>query len=100
LAEDVEALSFAQVRTRDCRMLGLGSVDSLKGVQNDIPKAVKRYSSSEDWSSLVAEWQQNLGRLAAEFLSGEAQVDPLPAACNYCGFQSICRVDVRSQETL
>ena len=100
LAEDVEALSFAQVRARDCRMLGLGSVDSLKGVQNDIPKAVKRYSSSEDWSSLVAEWQQNLGRLAAEFLSGEAQVDPLPAACNYCGFQSLCRVDVRSQEAL
>ncbi|MEP5569639.1 MAG: PD-(D/E)XK nuclease family protein [Halioglobus sp.] len=100
LAEGVNALAFAQVRTRDCRMLGLGSVDGLNGVQSDIHKAVKRYSSSEDWDSLVAEWRQNLTRLAAEFLAGEAQVDPLPAACNYCGLQPLCRVDVRSQEIL
>ena len=100
LAEGVNALAFAQVRTRDCRLLGLGSVEGLSGVQNDISKAVKRYSSSEDWGSLVAEWQQNLTRLAAEFLAGEAQVDPLPAACNYCGLQPLCRIDVRSEEVL
>ncbi|MEH6588426.1 MAG: PD-(D/E)XK nuclease family protein [Halioglobus sp.] len=100
LAENVAALSFAQVRTRDCRLLGLGSVAGIAGVQDDIPKAVKRYSAAEDWPALVVEWQQNLTRLAGEFLSGEAKVDPLPAACNYCGLQSFCRVDLAAEEVL
>ena len=100
LAENVEAISFAQVRTRDCRLLGLGSVAGIAGVQDDIPKAVKRYSASEDWSALVAEWRRNLTRLAEEFLSGQAKVDPLPAACNYCGLQALCRVDLAAEEVL
>ncbi len=100
LAENVQALSFAQVRARDCRMQGLGSVEGIAGVQSDIAKAVKRYSDCEDWSSLMTQWQQNLGKLATDFLAGYAQVDPLPAACNYCGLQALCRVDVSAEEVL
>ena len=94
LAEDVSALAFAEVRPRDGRFLGLGQVQGIKGVQSDIAKGVSRYSSCEDWASLLAEWQQNLARLAADFLAGEAAVDPLSTACNFCGLDPLCRVAI------
>ncbi len=100
LADNVSALAFAQVRTRDCKLLGLGAVGGIPGVQDDISKGVQRYSESDDWSSLLAEWERNLIALADKFLAGEANVDPLPAACSFCGFQSLCRVDIAGEERL
>ena len=42
---------------------------------------------------LRAEWARILENLAAQFLRGEAAVDPRePAACKQCDLQSLCRV--------
>lgn len=97
LAEEVSALAFAEVRPRDARFLGLGEVQGIKGVQSDIAKGVSRYSDCEDWASLLLQWQQNLSRLATDFLLGEADVDPLPAACNFCGLDALCRVTIAEE---
>jgi RecB family exonuclease len=91
------AVAFAQVRARDCKILGLGEVSGIAGIQADIGKAVKRYSVQEDWAGLVAEWERNLTRLAAQFLAGDARVEPLPGACNYCGMQPLCRVELDAE---
>ena len=43
-------------------------------------------------------WQENLQRLASEFVEGAAQVDPLsPASCTWCGLQSLCRIGLHEE---
>lgn len=94
LIGDASGLAFAQVRARDCRMIGIGEVEGVAGVQQDVARAVQRYSEQQDWPGLLAEWRSNLERLADAFMQGEAAVDPLPAACTYCGIQALCRVEI------
>ncbi|WP_162846022.1 PD-(D/E)XK nuclease family protein [Seongchinamella sediminis] len=98
LASPVAALAFAEVRPRQSRFLGLGQVSGVSGVQDDIAKGVKRYSACEDWDSLLGEWQRNLSRLAEDFIAGEAAVDPLASACNFCGLDALCRVAVAGED--
>lgn len=43
--------------------------------------------------AMRAEWARVLEDLAAQFLRGEAAVDPRePAVCKHCGLQSLCRI--------
>ena len=91
--ESAAALAFAQLRTRDCRFVGLGRTEAAPGIQTDIAKVVKDSMDASDWESLTQRWQENLQRLASEFVEGAAQVDPLsPASCTWCGLQSLCRI--------
>ncbi len=91
--ETVAGLAFAQVRTRDCKYTGAGQTEVAPGVQCDIEKLVKEKMPVKDWEDLTVAWQGNLQRLAREFVSGQAQVDPLKdSSCTYCGLQALCRV--------
>lgn len=94
IATNVDGIAFAQVRSRDCKLHGLGELDGVPGVKSDIEKAVKRSSSAGDWNALRKEWHQNLEQLASEFVGGAAAVNPLSGACNYCRLQSLCRVNL------
>jgi ATP-dependent helicase/nuclease subunit B len=40
----------------------------------------------------VEEWRRVLARLADRFIAGEAEVDPKPNACDFCGLDALCRV--------
>ena len=51
----------------------------------------------KDWEDLSDQWRTNLERLAEEFLSGEASVDPLANSCTFCGLQPLCRIDEQRQ---
>ncbi|MCB1702287.1 MAG: PD-(D/E)XK nuclease family protein [Halioglobus sp.] len=94
-AEPPAALAFAQVRHRDSRFVGLGRTEAAPGVGTDIGKAVKGRMDATDWESLNEHWRRNLQRLALEFVSGQARVDPLtPASCTWCGLQALCRVGI------
>jgi ATP-dependent helicase/nuclease subunit B len=89
----ISALAFAQLRPRDCRYVGLGEAEIATGVQTDIGKVVKDSMQAADWTALNQQWRDNLQRLAAEFIDGEAQVDPRsPDSCTWCGLHSLCRV--------
>ena len=98
IATDVDGIAFAQVKSRECKLQGLGDVEGVPGVKSEIEKAVKRSSTAADWATLKREWEDTLARLAGEFISGEAEVAPLPDACNYCGLQSLCRVNLTMRE--
>ena len=94
--DTVAALSFARVRARDCAFVGLGREAAAPGIRTDIEKVVGERMDADDWDSLNQRWRENLQRLAAEFLDGEAAVDPLADdSCTWCGLQSLCRVDIR-----
>jgi probable DNA repair protein len=89
------ALTFAQVRPRECRFIGLGEVAAAPGIATDIPKVVKERMEADDWQSLNECWRENLERLAQAFVAGDAKVDPLaPASCTWCGLQPLCRINI------
>lgn len=69
-------------RIRDARAQLMPDLSSQTGIVQE--------PYSED---LRAEWARVLDNLAAQFLRGEAEVDPRePAACKQCDLQSLCRV--------
>ncbi|MEE4146086.1 MAG: PD-(D/E)XK nuclease family protein [Halieaceae bacterium] len=93
------ALAFAQIRPRDSRFVGLGRVGAAPGIATDIEKVVQARMPATDWESLNACWRDNLERLAAEFLAGDARVDPLADnSCTWCGLQPLCRIGASEAE--
>jgi hypothetical protein len=44
-----------------------------------------------DWAALRASWSATLERLATDFASGVATIDPLPSACAHCHLTALCR---------
>jgi ATP-dependent helicase/nuclease subunit B len=44
-----------------------------------------------DWAPLLRQWGAQVERLAADFLRGEARVDPLADACKRCHLPGACR---------
>ena len=98
----VSGLAFAEVRARECRYLGLAdaALDGIQGVSTDFGKAVGRYTGQDSWDGLLSDWRRNLEGLAARFLQGEAAVSPQRGACDYCGLQPLCRVDIDPREAL
>lgn len=95
------ALIFAQLRARDSRFVGIGSVQGIPGVRTDIAKLAQERMSADDWASLNERWRDNLARLADDFVAGRAAVDPLaPGSCTWCGLQPLCRIGLDSEEML
>jgi ATP-dependent helicase/nuclease subunit B len=81
----VEGLLFGQVRARDVRLVG---------------KARDRHTAGssiaamgDKWDDFIAKAEQEVQRLASEFLRGEAAVDPSKEACAFCNNSPLCRVN-------
>jgi ATP-dependent helicase/nuclease subunit B len=49
------------------------------------------------WNGLLDYWHTVIARLANEFASGNAAVDPLPTACRYCHLSTLCRVHEQTE---
>ena len=86
------AIAFAEVKAGKCSWRGLGNAEGIPGVLHEFPKATARYASFDSWDELLTHWHTVLHSLVTAFVSGDAAVDPLPKACDYCGLQSVCRV--------
>ena len=96
---EASALTFAQVRPRASKFVGLGRADVAPGIRTDIARVVQGRMEADDWESLNERWRENLERLADEFVSGAAAVDPLaPASCTWCGLQALCRIGSAEEE--
>ncbi len=89
LGSDVVALATVNVTAREVRFTGVAaSGDLLPRVKSVLGPT----GTSADWSSQQRSWQALIERLIRDFLSGEAQVDPAPGACDYCHITDICRI--------
>lgn len=89
---EVTGLAFANLKAGGLGFsalgegLGLnpGGPDKTLSKQVGLPDIVQ-------WSDLRHHWLTNLRRLAKGFVEGEAQIDPQPAACQFCEYDSVCR---------
>jgi probable DNA repair protein len=98
---DAAAVAFARVRTGKTAYSGLArDGDLLPGI-----KALAETKHSEkfpQWQDLLAAWQRDLERLAAQFADGVSVVDPrrYPQTCQFCGMQPFCRIRERLGEPI
>jgi ATP-dependent helicase/nuclease subunit B len=46
----------------------------------------------ESWDRQRAAWHEQVAQLAADFLRGEARVDPVDGACDRCHLHAFCRI--------
>ncbi len=67
------------------RVPGIASVLRVPSEAGDAPAAAA-------WRDQVRRWGTLLERLARDFLSGSAAVDPVESACRICHLQTFCRV--------
>lgn len=91
---ELAGLAFAQIKNSDM---------ALKGVSDDEGYAPGIHPFTEwsqtrtaaDWQAVIINWQQTLEKLAADFIAGQAEVDPrqYPQTCTYCALRPLCRID-------
>ena len=85
LGRDVAALATVHVTAREVRFCGVGAAADLLPNLAGAPPPLT-------WPAQQAAWEELLARLVADFLAGEARVDPAPGACDYCHLSSLCRI--------
>jgi ATP-dependent helicase/nuclease subunit B len=78
----VSALAVAHLDPKQVVFKGIGDQD---GRLPDVP-------GSGDWPRQLAVWRQQVRQLAEDFLRGEARVDPMDKACDYCHLHAFCRI--------
>jgi probable DNA repair protein len=87
LERPVAALAFARVRTGGIGFTGIDEADTL-----GVMRTTDRIAMGVPLAEQTNLWRTVLENLAEGFRSGEARVDPLPSACEYCDLRSLCRI--------
>jgi len=95
--ERVGALLFAQLRPGQTRAVALAHADGLLPGARVIDGAQVGIARP-GWDGLLADWQEQLTRLAKEFVAGVAAVAPkdYPKTCRHCALPLACRAAERS----
>lgn len=93
-----DAISFASLRPGECRFIGISSAaDLLPGIKPFEKDGIREKLGVRDWPSLMELWKTTLERLAGDFVSGIADVDPIEingknSPCVHCDLHTLCRV--------
>ncbi len=92
------AVAFAVIRDDECLYRGVATQE---GIFPGLPPKPSWHSeqiieAGRDMPATIKNWRRILHRLMAEFLAGEAAIDPKDGrkTCNnsYCELQSLCRI--------
>jgi len=90
---DVAGVAFGQVQAGK---IGFKGVTEHEGVLPNVKGYQKLQQTRElsSWAEVIEHWQRVLDELGADFLRGDAAVDPkqLPNTCTYCRLQPLCRI--------
>jgi ATP-dependent helicase/DNAse subunit B len=84
LQEEVDGIFFGQVKPREVKAVGFSRERHFKGQTATVRK---------DWDRYLESAKNNVEKLALDFLHGEAAVDPMKGACDFCGVKPFCRVN-------
>lgn len=82
--DQVDGFFFVELQSRNARAVGAGRDKYFNSHSVDV--------KGDAWDSVLSGSEAEVARLAGEFVSGYAAVDPISGACNYCPAASICRV--------
>jgi probable DNA repair protein len=60
--------------------------------KDSLPKKTSQQKSCTDWDEQLKLWQQQLDQTSLDYQQGNAEVLPTKGACEYCEYDSLCRV--------
>lgn len=80
LGDDIEGVFFGQLKPRELDLVG-----------KSLSSPLGRKRADPDWGDFLDKGRAEVERLAAEFLSGKAVVNPARGACDYCPVIAFCR---------
>lgn len=93
-------VAFALVKSGQMRFSAIMNEDGLLPgvVAFDKTKSCSEFPS---WTALLDQWRRDFLRLGDDFLAGDVRVAPkdFPKTCQYCDFQSSCRIHERLTAT-
>lgn len=94
MGDEVEGVVFAQLKRDDIRPVGWTRDRHFKKEQKKTVEPLGHV-----WGERMAESRAEVVRLAEQFKSGYAAVDPKSAGtCNYCAQKPFCRINEQRQE--
>lgn len=83
-------IAVASLRTGAESLQGIATA-SLAAQENGLQDVAKSQAAG-DWEEAVELWEQSIAALGEAFARGDAAVDPLPGACEYCHLALACRI--------
>ncbi len=86
IANTVEGIAFIQLNADKVSIKGLAKNTDL------LPKQSSRHSC-QTWEEQIITWKTMLNAASHDFQQGKAQVLPNKIACQYCEFDSLCRIE-------
>ncbi len=89
LGREVDGVFFGQLKPRDPRLVGYSRQAHTQDRKSKVLK---------DWYGFLEERASKVEELAREFASGEAAVDPVHGACEYCQMKPLCRLNERMRQ--
>ena len=91
------ALAWFTIEKENPIMIGVSETE----LQIKKITAVEKLKQDHSWSSLSAQWTDNLKQLASDIVEGKAAVAPIDGAktCRLCDLQSLCRINEIAVET-
>jgi ATP-dependent helicase/nuclease subunit B len=95
-AETPVAVAFARLPLATTGFDGLAQRD---GILPDVPSLAhtrKQQLRGRAWADVISEWRVVAARIAGEFASGAAAVDPTDEACEQCTLAALCRISERA----
>ncbi|HXY95422.1 MAG TPA: PD-(D/E)XK nuclease family protein [Steroidobacteraceae bacterium] len=90
LGADVVGLATVNLSAREVRFTGVAASGDVLPKVKAIPAVTG--AAAGDWSAQRQVWVALIERLIRDFLAGEARVDPVPGACDYCHLTDLCRI--------
>jgi RecB family exonuclease len=68
------------------------SITGLARDKDSLPKKTTKQKSCTDWDEQLKLWQQQLDQTSLDYQQGSAEVVPTKGACEYCEYDSLCRI--------
>ncbi len=93
---DAQAITYAQLNASAQRWIGVAQHTGVMDAGALVLPDARLPNAAHSWAEQQEVWRVDLERLAQDVARGEARVDPMPGACQWCDFKAVCRVDLQA----
>ncbi len=94
-SRNVQALANVSLTGNRARFCGkssrTGLLPDVRGLPGLEPSKVSGEEIDAAWTAQLEEWLRGLARIATEYISGSAPVEPAPDVCRNCHLTVLCR---------
>jgi probable DNA repair protein len=90
--DGLAAIAYAVLAPGKVEYRGWGKRSGIVTGVRAYPEELKKQAVFDTWEALLEHWRMTLAGLAAQFMEGRAEINPLPYECAQCHLPMLCRV--------